>query len=141
MTIVTLTHADIGTDVKVLCNNVLVSGNKNNDSKPDIASDTLTEVQTQSFENPKYVLSNINITGDSGSLTYTHILNLYKLRYIGTNPVVLKIQYGAGTTVPSLTESTSGINVVLDSFSVNFDTKETKNAYIPTATLTFKETK
>lgn len=141
MSLFYITQADIGTNIKVPCSEVTISGSKNNDSKPDTSSNALTEVQTQSFENPKYVLSGVQIRPESGFLTYAHILSLYTHKYISTNPCTLNITYDSNKTVSSLATGTAGIKVVLESFSIKFDTKDSRDAYIPTGTLTFRETK
>ena len=83
---VTITHPDInsGNSVRILCNGVTVSGNKNVDSTPNANIGTgPVEVQTQSFENLTYNINGINYTEESGTLTWDNVLTLYKSKYTG----------------------------------------------------------
>jgi len=140
MTLITIAQATIGT-VQVLANTVVISGNRNVITKAETNGSQLAQAQTQSFDNPKYVIQGIKITNTSGTLTYNDILKLYKEKYDGTNPIILKIVYGSGLVVPALSESTTGISVVLDDYNITYDTKDSKDAYIPEMSLTFTETR
>ena len=140
VTILTLAHSTIGT-VDVFANSVTVSGKKNNIVKPRVNGDDLAYVQTQSYENLKYIISGVNFTGVAGSFAYTDLLELYKVKYDGTNPIIMRVVYGNNITLPNLSEATTGIYVMLDDFSFPIDVTATKDGYIPKASLTFTETK
>lgn len=136
---VTLTHTDInsGSATRVLCSDVVISGKRNNDSTPDVnISETPVEVQTLAIENLKYILNDIKITNEALTLTYGDMLSLYKSQ----SPAVLNITYGMTTVLPSMTGSTSGINVLMIVPSTKLNVRDTKNAKIPISTLTFVET-
>jgi hypothetical protein len=134
-----ISNSALGMTRRILSDQVSIAGTKNNDVTPNANGINLSKVQTQSFENPKINISNIRITNASGTLTYEDILELYDYKYTGTNHNVLTITYGA-RIVPSLATSTSGIKVILSSFNIRFDTKDSKDAYLPSMDLVFTET-
>ena len=140
MALINITQTSIGTK-RILGQGVTISGTKNNDAKPNANGTDMSQVITQSFENPKYVISNVKDTGVSGTLTYADVLTLYQMKYDNTNPCTLVITYGTASTVPSITSSTSGAKVILESYNISYDCSDSKNAYLPSMTLTFVETK
>jgi len=139
---VTLTNTAInsGSPVRLLCNNVLVSGTKNNVQKPNANGVAEVEVQTQSFENLKYVIQGLNITGVAGTLTFDDIKILYKQKYDGTNASVLNISYGNDISVTSLSGATDIPVVMTEGFTVPFNVKTIRNAAIQVGSITFRET-
>jgi len=137
---ISLTQSTLGTK-RILGNQVTISGTKNNDSKPNANGTEMSQSITQSFENPKYVISGVKITDASGTLTYQDVLTLYAMKYDNTNASTLTVTYGTSSIVPCLTSSTSGAKVVLESYNIVYDCTDSKNGYLPIMTLTFTETK
>lgn len=127
--------------VTIKATRVSVAGRKGLEAKPNANIDGPVDVQTQSFENPVYTISPVHFTGQANTLTYDHVLTLYRQKNTSSNATKLVVNYGtSGTLLNSLSQAT-GIKVVLDSFSLDLDTSDSKDAYMPTATLTFIETK
>jgi hypothetical protein len=151
-TSLTLTHPSInsGVAVAVKCTTCTVSGKKNNVRNPDANSVTSqVEVQTQSTENLKIVLSGVHFTGTANTLTYAHLLTLYRLRYGGSGAVAseqaatLNVTYGkpgSTTTLTGFDGVTTSIKVLLDDFSFPINMTETKDGYMPIGTITLIET-
>jgi hypothetical protein len=105
-------------------------------------------VATNSYENPIYTLNNIQLISTSQlsdttrvPITYANILELMRLQYDTTNAPTLKITYGASTVVPQVTGTAGPIPVILESANITFDTNDSKDAYLPVASLTFVETR
>jgi hypothetical protein len=128
------------TNPQVIGDKVTVSGKKNNVVVPNANVSSIVEVQTQSYENPKYIISNVMLTGSSGILTYPQILQMYRWKYTGTNKIYLTVGYGTASTLVGVDGTTTSIPVMLDDFSLDISAKDTKSAYLPTASLTFVET-
>lgn len=129
------------TNYIVRCNSVTTGWKNTNSGKPAVNSSTPYVKQTGSFDNPIYTISNIMLTGEEGTLTYPALLTMAKNQYIGTNPIYLKF-YDGTTQVPDSTGTTGtyGIKVVLDSFNKNNNHLESKEATIPTLSITLSET-
>ena len=125
------------TDYPVYCDQVSIAWKNNNDGKPDANNTEAYEVQTQSFDNPVYRLQNAQLTG---TLTYSVLLNMAKNKYTGSNAITLKVNYG-GTYLVASDVSTTSIPVVIDSFSVNINHKDSKEGTIPSYNITLRETK
>jgi len=138
--LLTNTAINSGSPVRVLCKTAAVSGTKNTQQKPDANGSDMVEVQTQSYENFKYVLSNTYFTGATDTLTWDDVITLYKQKYSGSNYSTLHIKYGTSSVLNGLSESTD-IKVVLKVPNLTLDTSDSKDAYRPKATLTFTETK
>lgn len=133
-----------GTAVTVHCNTVRASGKKNNVKQPNANMDgTIVQGQSQSIENPTYVLSNVLFNGGSGTLSYTDVLILYRASFSGSNPIYLKVISGSSTQLPDSqgTTLTDGIPVLLESFDIVHNHMSSSEGEIPTVTLTFVETK
>jgi hypothetical protein len=147
--VVTITSSALtGSPVRVYCNSVSIGLSKANSIKPIENGTALAEVSTTGLNNPTYTLNGVSITGQSGTLTYTNVLELMALKYTGANAPTISIVYGkAGTTTTlphlnsSLSVATEAIPVVLQSANITFDAKETQGAYLPGGTLTFVETR
>ncbi len=138
--LLTNTAINSGSPVKLLCNGITPSGNKNNVQKPDANGDALVEVQTQSYENLKYTILGLNITGQAGTLTYNDILTLYTQKYNGSNYSTLNVTYGDGSVLNGLSGSTD-IKVIMEGqFNMPFNVTQVKNAAIPKGSITFRET-
>ena len=126
---------------KVLCNKITVSGKANNQSNPNPNKSDLVEVQTQGFENFKYVLDGVYFDSSvSDSLTWEDVIVLYKAKYNGTNASIMNITYGDGLILNGLSESTD-IKVILETPTLPIDMIDSKDGYLPKGTLTFIETK
>lgn len=141
--IITLENPDInaGVPVRVLGQTVRIKGSRNNQDDPYANGETPVEVQTQTVENLAYVLSPVWVTNAADTLTYAHVLTLYRQRYDGVNKTLLRVRYGNNVQLigSSITAPTA-IPVVLDDFAYTLDTKEVKDAKVPSLVLTFKET-
>ena len=120
---------------------VALSGKRNNSSSPIPGGTDIVETHTQSFENPKLSLQNINFVDAEDSLKIEDIYTLYKQKYSGSNPTTITIEYGDSTVVPNIAAETTGISCVLESYTINLSSKNIKDASIPMGTLTFVETK
>ncbi len=136
---------------KVLMGTVATVGlRKNNFTKAIENGTTKAIVATNSYENPIYSLSNIQLVSTSQladttkvPLTYENILEMMALQYDNTipNPVYLKITYGTSSVVPQVDKTAGPIPVILESANITFDSTDTRNAYLPVASLTFVETR
>jgi hypothetical protein len=136
-----ITH-DLDEDgfVTLLGAKVTYSGKKNNSSEPNANGNDMVEVQTQSYNNPTLNIANIKLH-DTSYLNMKDIQALYKAKYDGSNPIELVVAYGSDNVVlPSLLHDTS-IWCVLESFTVDLDARNSDQAYMPFASLTFTETK
>ena len=131
-----------GDEYRIYCDSVKVSGTKNVSSKPNANTDGPVEVQTLSFENVSINISGVHWTDSSDSLNYTRLMNLYKTNYNGANPSLLYIYIGDNniTPFPDMDGATSGIKVILKSFSVDMSSKDSAKAYMPMMALNFVET-
>ena len=131
-----------GVAVTIPCTVVTPSGSKNIINKPEANGSQMAKVQTQSFENLVYTIGGIYYTGESNTLTYDHVLTLYKQAFDDTNASTLTITHGkdTGTAVKGLGGSTS-IKVILKTFSYPLDQSKSDRAYRPVGTLTFVETR
>ena len=140
---VTIQHEDINSNkpVRVLCTSVRPSGSKNNSARPTPNRFKKATVQTVSVEPLRFVLENVIITNDEGTLNYNHILSLYNSRFDGSNAAILKVRYGDGLElVGQLGEE--NIKVVLDSFNVPISVSDSKDAKINRGgSLVFTETR
>ena len=137
---------------KVLCNSVQISGKKTIDTKPYANFPSVTEpveVQTLPYENLKIVLQGVKFPATTDNLSdtdlfrYTDLLDYYATKYDGTNgKYTLTVAYGKDTnyTLPGL-GSTSGIPVVVESFSMPIDARDSIKGYLPSASVTLVETK
>lgn len=129
------------TTTRVLADNVSISSKNNNDSKPNPNGEEIVEVQTQSIENPKYIISGIKFTGGTNTLSISDVYTLSRLKYDGTNPITLKVTYDDDTVLPDFSGNTDGISCVVSSFNIVVDARDNKNASLPSGTLTLMETK
>lgn len=148
MAVITLTSSALtGSPVRVLCSSVTVGLKKNLSNKPIENGTNLAEINTLSFNNPTYTLNNVKITGASGTLTFKNMLELLKLNYDGTNAPTLTITYGPSTTLEhmeadnNLAITAEAIPVILDAGSIVISAEDSRNGYLPMASLTFIETK
>lgn len=130
-----------GTTYTVNNTGVTVGGKTNLYNKPDTNGTTVVEVQTQGFNNPTYVLQGVHFTGKAGTLTYPALLNMYKHRYTGSNPIYLLVSYGASDNLVASDGVSTSIPVVLDSFNFPINTQDTRDGYMPVGSINFVETK
>lgn len=121
-----------------------LSGKKNINYDTNANGGEIVEVNTQSYENISISIQDIKLVPNSESsdtfITWDDILTLYKMNYNGTNAPVLNITYGDSTSVKGANNSTD-IKVILESMDMNMNTRDVKNAYLPTVNLNFIETK
>lgn len=138
--LLTNTAINSGTPVRIVAPIVNVSGTKNLTKTPIANGTDYVEVQTNSYENFTYSISNAYLTHETNTLTWNDVITLYKQQYDGTNYSTLNVTYGDGTALNGLSES-SDIKVILNTVSIGMDTRGTKNSYRPVMNLTFVETK
>jgi len=121
---------------------VQISGKKSVETKPPANNQTtLVKAQTLSWENPSYSIPSVMLVEeDSTSLQYSHILQLYRLKYDNTNASTLIVNYGSSKTLLNCLGETTGIKVVLEDFSNGIDVTNSRDGYRPAVSLTFKET-
>jgi len=127
---------------RVLAVQVTTSGRKTVKTEPLPSGDRKSEAQTQGYENLKYAVTGIHFDPDTPNhLTWGDILILYKHRFDGTNPAIMKVSYGI-STARELTDSDGNteIPVILESFSFPVNVSESRGGYMPVGTLTFTET-
>jgi len=137
------------TEVRIVAQKTVVAGKKNNNAEPNVAKNEMVEVQTQSFDNPKYTINNVYIINSDTldtTISYEQFLELLQLEYDGTEDteIILNVNYPNYDrteliALPSLTGSTD-IKVVLDTYSVSLDAGDSKDAYLPIGSLVFTET-
>ena len=66
---------------------------------------------------------------------------MYKSKYNGSNAYTLITTFGKDADyILAGLDTTAGIRVVCENFSMPFATKESKNAYMPVGTITLRET-
>jgi len=135
-----------GVTYKVLCNVVQIGGNKNVDVKPYTNSGGPVEGQTLSYENLTYTLQGVHYTGESGTLTWPAMLSMYRHGYDGDDtgvngPIVLNVTYGNDVNLVGTDGVTTDIRVLVKSFSLPIDAKDSRNGYLPIGNITLVETK
>ena len=135
----TITMPDGTTTKNIPCSSLQPSGKKNIESKPNANLDGPVEVQTNSYENLKFVLQGVHFTGEEGDLDYDDVLTLYKSKFTGTNAAKINVTYGTDKILKGLEDSTD-IYVVLESFNFPIDMRESKDGYMPVGSLIFVET-
>lgn len=151
MATVTIASSALSPSTKTIkCQRVNIGHKRMIISDPNANNTDVVEVQAQSYENPTYNVQGIMFTGETGTLTYADCVTLTKLPFDGTNAPVLTITYNAADTAGNYTTgtavvsdsagSTSGISVVVESFNSVFDAQDSKDAYRPSGTLSFRET-
>ena len=107
--------------------------------------DNQAYVQTQSFENLKYVVNGIRFTNELNTLTWNDVLTLYEAKYNGSNAITLNIGYadystGNITYVNGLAASTD-IDVILETATLPISVSDSKDGRLPVGSLTFVETR
>jgi len=133
-----------GTTYRVLCDKVLIGGKKSIDVKPYANAGGPVEGQTLAYENLKYSITGIRYTGDSGTLTWPIMLEMYKQAYGGASatgengPIVLNVTYGTSSLVGL--EGSTDIKVLLSAFNFPVDAKDSRNGYLPIGSITLEET-
>jgi hypothetical protein len=127
---------------------VTVGLRKNNYTQPIENGTNKAIVATNSYDNPIYTLSNIQLvsTADLSDttkvpITYQNILELVRMQYDNTNAPLLQITYGTSTIVPQVSGTAGPIPVILESANITFDASDSQNAYLPVASLVFVETR
>ena len=95
---ITIQHPSInaGQEVTVFAENV--SGNLRPEvsNQIDVNADPITEKQTLPPDNPRFNLNNVMIVDGDNNLTWKHVVELTKIKFDGTNPIIVSINYGEG---------------------------------------------
>jgi hypothetical protein len=145
MTTVTISSSALGPDpLRILCKSVTVSFDKNVSVQPLENGSSAAEANTSSFNNPKIVLNGVNLTEATGTLTIDHLRTLLTLKYNGVNAPLLTVTYGKSGAKKTLKrwDNTAGpIPVILESSNINIDASDSINAYLPSGSISFTETK
>lgn len=138
---ITLTFG--GVTYGVLCQGVLIGWTNNTVSKPNANGTSVSEIQTQSFENPLYTLRNVELLESSslyGSamLTYPVLISMLKNKYDGTNGILLSVNYGASSSKKLVRSDgvTEDIPVVIKSFSPTIGLDKTYDGSATTYNMT-----
>jgi len=139
MTYIKLTHG--GTEYVVRATSITVGGQANTSNNPTANGTEVAEVQTLSFSNPIYNIQGVHFTGVAGTLTYVALLNMLKHKYTGSNAITLQVQYGDSTNLVASDGTTTSIPVVIKNFSFPIKTSDTKDGYMPVASIQLLETK
>ncbi len=155
---VTLTHPSInsGVAVRILCDQVTVGGKRSNIADPNENNEgTQVQVQTQSPQNLIYTIRGVHFTNQTNTLTYAHILTLYRAKYDGTilgssAAALFTVSYGGVDSAGKYSNTpislvgfdgtTTSLRVVLDDFNFPVDVKDSKDGYRPIASMTLRET-
>lgn len=139
---ITLSHSVLSTDVTLLCDNIDVGYTRKVTAKPHANSGSLAQAQTQSQENPTYNITGVHFTGDTGTLSFSELQDLFKIDYDGTNPISLTITYGKSGSTQDLPgfDGSSPISVVMETFDYPLNARESEGGYMPVGTITFRET-
>lgn len=131
------------TTYTIPCTSVTPAWNNNTVTSPKANGGSVSEIQTQSFDNPTYTITGAHFTGGAGSITYDALLAMAKLKYDGTNAITLEVRYGlTGSTIDLVGSdgSTTAITVILNSFNFPISTKDTLQGYIPVGNIILQET-
>ena len=137
------------TAIKILAGSVGISGKKSIDISPSANIEGPAIAQTQSFENLTFNIQRVLFTEEvfnSGdvdeisSITMEDVLTLYRHKFDNSNPAYIEAMYGEDKMLYGSDGVTTKIPVVLETFNFPVDMKTTKNGYIPSGSLVFKET-
>jgi hypothetical protein len=141
--IITITSTALsGSSTKIiLCDGVTVGFKRDVDLKPNANGGTLAYAQTQGQENPTISLRNVQFNGGTNVLTYTDLLALSKINYDGSNAPTLQVNYGPSSQLVGFNGSTTSIPVVIKDFTFNIDARDTKDGYLPSASINLVETR
>ncbi len=126
----------------VSAQSITASGKKNNSVQPLENGTALARVQTQSYDNPRYTMSGVVINlANTSSIQYSDILELYTMRYDGTNPAKLRVTYNTTSQLTDTDGTTTDIPVILESYTWPIDMGDSRDGYRPTVTLNFVGTR
>lgn len=143
--VVNITSSALSPSTKrILCQQVTAGGKREVIVDPNANPTYLAYAQTQAVENTVYSLQGVHFTGASGTLTYADLLTLLKLNYNGTNAPLLTVTYGVGSSTQTLSDftgSTTGIKVVVKDYTFPINVGDSREGYIPVATINFIETR
>lgn len=129
---------------KVDCTSVSESWKNNLIATPNANGGSAVKVQTQSFDNFIYALQGVIITGRTGSLTRTALLQALKWRN-DTYPLLLSVDIAGGNAASAewITSSdgvTTEIPVTIASVNMPYTIDHSNNIRIGNGTITFRET-
>jgi len=140
---ITLTNTSLTpTSLTIKCASVTPNYKANLVVKPNANKEGPVEAQTQSFENPTYTLGNVHyLLDNTNSIQQSHLLELLRLKYDGSNYSTLTVTYGDNDTVlADVLGATSGIKVVLETFGYPINVTDTRKGYMPVGNIIFRET-
>ena len=151
-----------GTSTRVVrANSISVGFKRDIIAEPNavFSSTLLAEVQTQGVENPRYSLQGVHLAGygetttktynlvtstfdNTSIMTWADLQVLAKVQYTGANQPILRLAYGAVNALIPLSgyAGTTTIPVILESFNLNLDARDSKDAYRPSLTMNLIET-
>jgi hypothetical protein len=139
----------------VRANSISVGFKRDLQAEPNanFSSTVLAEVQTQGVENPRYSLQGVHLAGygetttlafgvATSILTWADLYTLSKIQYNGTNQPILRVGYGPTNALQTLSgyAGTTTIPVILESFNLNLDARDSKDAYRPSLNINLLET-
>jgi len=125
----------------ILCSQVNVGATRDVVAAPNANPTNLAYAHTQGLENPVISLQGVLFNGASGVLTYADLVTLLKINYNGSNAPTLSITYGTSTQLTSVGGGSTSIPVILKSFNFPISTTDSRQGYMPVATLNFVETR
>jgi hypothetical protein len=126
----------------IYATSVTPAGKKNNTMKPLENGTAQARVQTESYNNIRYSVTGIVVDlQNTNSIQYRDIIDLYTMKYDGTNAPKLYVVYGDGTNLVDLDKTTVQIPVILEDFNYPIDVSQTRDGYKPQITLNFMGTR
>ena len=128
------------TAIKILAGSVGVSGKKSIDISPSANIKGPVIAQTQSFENLTFNIQRVLFTESTDTITMEDVLTLYRHKFNNSDPAYIEAMYGEDKMLYGSDGVTTKIPVVLETFNFPIDMKTTKDGYIPSGSLVFKET-
>lgn len=128
------------TAIKILAGSVGVSGKKSIDISPSANIEGPAIAQTQSFENLTFNIQRVLFTESTDTITMEDVLTLYRHKFNNSDPAYIEAMYGEDKMLYGSDGVTTKIPVVLETFNFPIDMKTTKDGYIPSGSLVFKET-
>lgn len=139
--VVYLKHASVngGVAVRLYATKVIPSFNCKAAVNPNANYGSLAKVQSQNLENPTYVVQNIQLDYASGGMTQSLLKGFIAANYESTAPLYLSFKYG-GSDWLSYGMGSANIPVQINgTVSVNIDTTDSDNAYLPNFSLSLVE--
>jgi hypothetical protein len=125
--------------VRLIATKVIPSFSCKASVSPNANYGSLAKVQSQNMENPTYTVQNIALDYSSGGITQALLKAFIAANYESTSPLYLSFKYG-GTDWLSYGSGSTNIPVQINgTVSINVDTTDSDNAYLPNFSLTLTE--